>query len=117
DRRKGVRGADQPAAQALSSVMRCADAASANPRSLGTTGVEIAQESGNPRLEFTMITDRANTHASSMLPWWVVAAVALLATSTRATADKFTAVEHKRQTVYHSPQKPGFTSWVGAWTM
>src|SRR6187549_137975 len=25
--------------------------------------------------------------------------------------------EHQRQTIYHSPQKPGFTSWVGAWTM
>lgn len=25
--------------------------------------------------------------------------------------------DHERQTIYHSPQKPGFTSWVGAWTM
>ena len=25
--------------------------------------------------------------------------------------------EHQHQTIYHSPQKPGFTSWVGAWTM
>lgn len=29
-------------------------------------------------------------------------------------ADEFTAVEHQRQTIYHSPQTPGFTSWVGA---
>lgn len=26
-------------------------------------------------------------------------------------------VDHQRQTIYRSPQKPGFTSWVGAWTM
>ncbi len=32
-------------------------------------------------------------------------------------AEEFVAVEHRRQTVYHSPQKPGFTSWVGAWMM
>ncbi|HMC66338.1 MAG TPA: alpha/beta hydrolase fold domain-containing protein [Gemmataceae bacterium] len=35
----------------------------------------------------------------------------------QAGSDKFTAVEHKRQTIYHSPQKPGFTCWLGAWTM
>ncbi len=29
----------------------------------------------------------------------------------------FSAVDHQRQTIYHSPQKPGFTSWVGAWSM
>lgn len=34
-----------------------------------------------------------------------------------ARADEFSAVEYKRQTIYHSPQKPGFTSWIGAWTM
>jgi hypothetical protein len=33
------------------------------------------------------------------------------------SAEEFVAVEHKRQTVYHSPEKPGFTSWVGAWVM
>lgn len=31
--------------------------------------------------------------------------------------DELSAVDHQRQTIYHSPQKPGFTSWVGAWTM
>ncbi len=30
---------------------------------------------------------------------------------------EFAAAEHRRRTVYHSPQKPGFTSWVGAWMM
>jgi hypothetical protein len=34
-----------------------------------------------------------------------------------ARADQFSAVETQRQTIYHSPQTPGFTSWVGAWTM
>lgn len=39
----------------------------------------------------------------------------------RATSDPdvaiVSAVEHQRKTIYHSPQTPGFTSWVGAWTM
>lgn len=34
-----------------------------------------------------------------------------------ARAAEFSAVERQRQTIYHSPQTPGFTSWVGAWTM
>ncbi len=34
-----------------------------------------------------------------------------------ANADEFIAVEHQRQTIYHSPQTPGYTCWVGAWTM
>src|SRR6187397_1521478 len=44
-------------------------------------------------------------------------AAALLAPGTRASAGEFVAAGHKRQTVYHSPEKPGFTSWVGAWVM
>jgi hypothetical protein len=47
----------------------------------------------------------------------VIVAWNLFGLATRATADEFVAVEHKRQTVYHSPEKPGFTSWVGAWVM
>jgi hypothetical protein len=27
------------------------------------------------------------------------------------------AVDHHRQTIYHSPEKPGYTCWAGAWTM
>lgn len=27
------------------------------------------------------------------------------------------AAEHSRRAIYHSPQTPGFTSWVGAWSM
>lgn len=34
-----------------------------------------------------------------------------------AGAEEFSAIEHQRQTIYHSPQTPGFTSWCGAWTM
>ena len=49
---------------------------------------------------------------SSMLA--VFSMVALVAT---VRADDFSAVEHQRQTIYHSPQDPGFTSWLGAWTM
>jgi len=41
------------------------------------------------------------------LPGWIAG----------ADAAELSAVEHHRQTIYHSPQKPGFTSWVGAWIM
>lgn len=34
-----------------------------------------------------------------------------------ARGDEYVAADHKRQAVYHSPEKPGFTSWVGAWVM
>lgn len=46
-------------------------------------------------------------------------AVLLLMPPVAAPAEgvTFSAAEHQRQTIYHSPQKPGFTSWVGAWTM
>lgn len=32
-------------------------------------------------------------------------------------ADEVVVREHVRRTIYHSPQSPGFTSWVGLWTM
>src|SRR5437870_6335883 len=47
----------------------------------------------------------------------ILAALAVHIARVQAGSDEFTAVEHKRQTIYHSPQKPGFTCWVGAWTM
>src|SRR5713101_8036699 len=47
----------------------------------------------------------------------ILAAVAVHLPGVQAGGDQFTAVEHKRQTIYHSPQKPGFTCWLGAWTM
>jgi Neuraminidase (sialidase) len=47
----------------------------------------------------------------------VLVTATLLAPVARVRGDEFVAVEHKRQTVYHSPEKPGFTSWVGAWVM
>ncbi len=34
-----------------------------------------------------------------------------------ARSNEFSAVDYQRQTIYHSPQTLGFTSWVGAWTM
>lgn len=55
---------------------------------------------------------RRKTLAALMLLSVVTAHAVVL----RASAD-YVAVEHKRQTIYHSPQKPGFTSWVGAWLM
>jgi hypothetical protein len=47
----------------------------------------------------------------------LLAAMAGIANPVQSRGDEFTAVEHQRQTIYHSPQKPGFTSWCGAWTM
>jgi hypothetical protein len=44
-------------------------------------------------------------------------AMVLLVSDARAEGEAFSAVEHSRRTIYHSPQTPGFTSWVGAWTM
>ena len=41
----------------------------------------------------------------------------LLAIIQFANADNFVAVDHHRQTIYHSPDKPGYTCWVNAWTM
>jgi hypothetical protein len=35
----------------------------------------------------------------------------------RTRAEDFSAVGHQRQTVYHAPQKPGYTCWTGAWVM
>jgi hypothetical protein len=32
-------------------------------------------------------------------------------------APRYVAEGLSRKTVYHSPQKPGYTSWVGAWIM
>ena len=40
----------------------------------------------------------------------LLAAVAVHAPLLRVRADEFSAAEHKRQTIYHSPQQPGFTS-------
>lgn len=54
----------------------------------------------------------------SASPWRLVLAAFWLATLVpSARADEFSVVAYQRQTIYHSPQKPGFTSWVGAWTM
>lgn len=43
--------------------------------------------------------------------WWLAIPAPL------ACAEEFSAVEHQRTTIYHSPQTPGFTSWCGAWMM
>lgn len=47
----------------------------------------------------------------------LLAGFVLIALAPSANADEFSAVEHQRQTIYHSPQSPGYTCWVGAWTM
>jgi hypothetical protein len=49
--------------------------------------------------------------------WSLVLATVAGSGASRSHADAVLAVESRRETVYRSPQKPGFTSWVGAWTM
>ena len=52
------------------------------------------------------------------LPWRLLLAAFLLSAVAEAgRADEFSAVEYQRQTIYHSPQTPGYTCWVGAWIM
>jgi hypothetical protein len=42
----------------------------------------------------------------------------LIETETLSAADEeFIAIDRQRQTIYHSPQTPGYTCWVGTWTM
>lgn len=54
----------------------------------------------------------------AMFPLRLLSAVCiLLAFIPAAQADEFAAVEHQRQTIYHSLQTPGYTCWVGAWVM
>jgi BNR repeat-like domain len=52
---------------------------------------------------------------------WLIVGAAIVVTAWPSAFvgadDALSAVEYGRQTIYHSPQKPGFTSWVGAWTM
>ena len=60
---------------------------------------------------------RSSRIASRSLRILISIAVVGLVASAQCAADEFTAVDHQRQTIYHSPQTPGFTSWVGAWTM
>ena len=63
----------------------------------------------------------SSTNIKSANQPWRLSLAGLLVTmagdSVSGAADEFVAIEHQRQTVYHSPQKPGFTSWVGAWVM
>ncbi len=57
--------------------------------------------------------------AQSVQRWllFVLAVSSMMVAHECAAADEVTATDHRRQTVYHSPQTPGFTCWVGAWTM
>ena len=54
----------------------------------------------------------------STSPWrLLLAALLLFSLAEAGRADEFSAVEHQRQTIYHSPQTPGYPCWVGAWIM
>ena len=39
------------------------------------------------------------------------------ATASAAQPTSFTAIDHVRRTIYHSPQTPGYTCWSGCWVM
>jgi hypothetical protein len=51
------------------------------------------------------------------LPFAMLVVVVLPGWIAGADGAECSAVGHQRQTIYHSPQQPGFTSWVGAWIM
>lgn len=48
---------------------------------------------------------------------WLLLILTLNTTGAAAGGPGFTAVDHARSTIYHSPQTPGYTCWTGAWTM
>jgi hypothetical protein len=51
-------------------------------------------------------------------PCLLLSAVSLLVFASSARAEPaWMAVGFTRKTIYHSPQKPGYTCWVGAWMM
>src|SRR5436190_15782567 len=50
----------------------------------------------------------------------VTAIICLCATGAAmsdAVTSKWSAEQYSRKTIYHSPQTPGYTCWVGAWQM
>ena len=47
----------------------------------------------------------------------VVLLVAISGPPTASGEPNVKAVDHSRRTIYHSPQSPGFTCWVGTWAM
>ncbi len=47
----------------------------------------------------------------------VVVVLVLFALAPIVKAHDFVAIQYERRTIYHSPQTPGFTCWVNAWTM
>lgn len=55
------------------------------------------------------------TKTKSLIAFLAVALTSALGNMARAI--EFAVEEHQRRTIYHSPQSPGFTSWVGAWKM
>ena len=72
-----------------------------------------------PAGRYTSSSARDSLSTRLMKYAFLAVAVLLLMPPIAARANEvtFSAAEHQRQTIYHSPQKPGFTSWVGAWTM
>ena len=60
---------------------------------------------------------RASTASAILLG--LVSSVAVFAEEKPASAEdrQVLVAEYNRQTVYHSPETPGFTCWTGAWVM
>ncbi len=49
--------------------------------------------------------------------WVEKARAAVAATAFQTNKKNIVGCELERKTIYHSPQSPGYTCWVGAWTM
>src|ERR1035438_3392947 len=54
-----------------------------------------------------------NTSAPLIL--FLIVSLMVLANVDASEGRSFKAIDYARKTIYHSPEKPGFTSWVGAW--
>ena len=65
----------------------------------------------------TSIQRRRTLRKLSLASRFFSAIFILLAIIHIANAEKFVAVDHQRLTIYHSPDKPGYTCWVNAWVM
>jgi hypothetical protein len=61
--------------------------------------------------------DKTRSSRSAGIVRLVLATAAICPTGLHANAGEISTIDYKRQTIYHSPQSPGFTCWVGAWAM
>ncbi len=58
---------------------------------------------------------RINFGIGTLMSLLILAGLCRGADSPAEGQKTFTAEQFTRKTIYHSPQKPGYTCWVGAW--